>query len=330
LIITYRELRLLELEILKMKDATNQSIIVDLLLKVNVEQFYGIEYENFPCQIAQVGMWLIDHQMNMAVSDEFGSYYARLPLTQSATIVNGNALRIDWEEIVPKYELSYILGNPPFSGRRYRTIEQIEEVEMYFSYKDIDYVACWFKKSARLIQNTTIACAFVSTNSISQGEQVSALWEELITELNIKINFAHRTFKWANEAKKKAAVYCVILGFSTQNKAIKRLQYFDEIGKLQTVNVSNINGYLLDAPDIFIKVRSKPLCDAPLMKNGNVPLDGDALKIEESDYLDFKDCPFVKRLIGGRELLHNEKRYVLWLVGANPNEIKKMGCVLKK
>jgi len=331
LIITYRELRILELEILKMKIDTSQRILdISPLLKVSVGQFYGIEYEEFPCQIAQVGMWLIDHQMNMLASDYFGLYYARLPLDQSATIIHGNALRIDWEEVVPKWELSYILGNPPFSGRRYRTPEQIEEVEMFFKYRDIDYVACWFKMAAQFIQGTNINCAFVSTNSITQGEQVAALWEQLMNGLNIRISFAYQTFKWSNEAKGKAAVYCVIIGFSTQDKAIKHLYCFDMLGELQVMEAYNINGYLQNAPNVFINSRSKPLCDAPPMKNGNVPLDGDALKIEESEYPEFADCRYVKRLIGGRELLHNEKRYVLWLVGANPNEIKKHPGIMQR
>jgi len=331
LIITYRELRLLELEIMKMQSMNTQRILdISPLLKVSVERFYGIECEDFPCQIARVGMWLTDHQMNLRVSEHFGQYYARLPLTVAATIVHGNALRIDWESVIPKDELSYILGNPPFSGRRYRTPKQIEEVDMYFSYKDIDYVACWFKKAALFIQNTGISCAFVSTNSIAQGEQVAALWEELMTCLNIKINFAYQTFKWSNEAKGKAAVYCVIVGFSTQDRTAKRLYYFDEFGELQSSNVGNINGYLHDATNVFITVRSKPLCDAPLMKNGNVPLDGDALKIEDADYPDFENCRYVKKLIGGRELLHNEKRYVLWLVGVNPSEIQKMPNVMQR
>jgi len=331
LIITYRELRLLELEILKMQSGNTQMIIdISQLLKVSVEQFYGIEYDDFPCQIATVGMWLIDHQMNIRVSEHFGTYYARLPLTQSAIIVHGNALRIDWQSVAPKRELSFILGNPPFSGRRYRTQEQVEDVSMYFSYKDIDYVACWFKKAAYFIQNTNINCAFVSTNSISQGEQVAALWEELMTNLSIKINFAYQTFKWSNEAKGKAAVHCVIIGFSTQDKPIKRLYHLDESGELQSSEVNIINGYLYNAPRVFINIRSKPICDVPPMKNGNVPLDGDALKIEESDYPNFENCPYVKRLIGGRELLHNEKRYVLWLVGATPNEIKKHPEIMKR
>jgi hypothetical protein len=268
--------------------------------------------------------------MNLLVAQEFGQYYVRLPLTQSATIVYGNAHRIDWESIVPKEELSYIMGNPPYGGRRYRTDDQIEEVAQYFSYKDIDYVACWFKNAAQYIHNTEIECAFVSTNSISQGEQVAALWEGLSQQYNIKINFAYQDFKWSNEAKGKAAVHCVIIGFSTYDRPAKRLYCYDDKKEVTSIIANHINGYLCDAPDVFIKIRSMPLCDAPLMKNGNVPLDGDALKIEEADYEEFKDCKYVKRLLGGQELVYNEKRYVLWLVGANPAELQRMPHVMRR
>ena len=219
LIIAYRELRMLELEILKMKTSTDQlTIDITPMLKVSVEQFYGIEYEDFPCQIATVGMWLIDHQMNLRVSEQFGQYYARLPLTQSATIVHGNALRIDWADVAPQREISYILGNPPFVGYSLQNKEQKEDMLSVFGDKykgagKMDYVCAWYKKAADYIRNTNIKCAFVSTNSISQGEQVALLWKPLI-EQGIYLNFAYRTFKWTNEAKGKAAVYCVILGFS--------------------------------------------------------------------------------------------------------------------
>lgn len=328
LIITYRELRRLELEVLKMKVNSGQKILdVSQLLKVNVEQFYGIEYEDFPCQIAQVGMWLTDHQMNMKAAELFGMYCARLPLTQSATIVHGNALQIDWESVVPKEELDYILGNPPFAGRRYRTQEQIEDVARLFSYKDIDYVACWYEIAARYIQSTVIRCGFVSTNSICQGEQVAPLWRRMIDEHQMQINFAYRTFKWSNEAKGKAAVYCVIIGFSDMQSKIRKTIFESDDS---IMNAGNINAYLIDAPNVFIANRSTPICDVPAMKNGNVPLDGDALKIEESEYEEFKDCKFVKRLIGGQELLYNQKRFVLWLVGANPVEVKKMPHVMRR
>lgn len=183
LIITYRELRLLELEILKMKTNTGQRHLdISTMLKVSVEQFYGIEYEDFPCQIAQVGMWLMDHQMNLRVADMFGMYYARLPLTQSATIVHANALRMDWEDVVPAKELSYILGNPPFVGARIMSAEQKDDLLHVFedtkNAGNLDYVCCWYKKAVEIMQkNRRISTALVSTNSIAQGEQVAILWK---------------------------------------------------------------------------------------------------------------------------------------------------------
>ena len=214
LIITYRELRLLELDILKELYGKQQVIGIDQILHVDVDQFYGIEYDEFPSKIAEVALWLMDHQMNLLVSEAFGQYYARLPLKKSATIIHGNALRIDWENIIPKTELSFILGNPPFYGKQYQSKEQRSDMELVFG--DIkgagvlDYVTAWYLKAAQYIQKSTIQVGFVSTNSVAQGEQVGILWNELLNNYNIKIQFAHRTFRWTNEAKGKAAVYCVI------------------------------------------------------------------------------------------------------------------------
>jgi len=222
LIISYRELRRLELEILKKKIGKNRQLTLDImwnLLRVNVEQFCGIEHEEFPCEIAKVGMWLIDHQMNLEASDLFGCYYARLPLTQSAKIVCGNALRVDWESVVPKSELSYILGNPPFVGARLMSPEQKEDMLNIFGANfngvgNLDYVTAWYKRAADYALGTDIKCAFVSTNSISQGEQVALLWKPLFEKCNVRINFAYKSFIWNNEAKGKAAVHCVIVGFN--------------------------------------------------------------------------------------------------------------------
>ena len=238
LIITYRELRILELEILKMKASNNQMILdISPMLRVGVEQFYGIEYEDFPCQIAQVGMWLTDHQMNLRASEQFGTYYARLPLVHSATIVKGNALRLDWERIIPKYELSYILGNPPFVGGRVMSTEQREDMHHVFgnlqNIGHLDYVSAWYKRAADFMCSTQITAAFVSTNSLTQGEQVPVLWK-LLFENGVYINFGIPTFKWSNEAKGKAAVHCVIIGFSF----IK--------------TEPNINPYLVEAPTVWI------------------------------------------------------------------------------
>ena len=322
LIITYRELRLLELEILKMKNDTSQMIIdITPMVKVSVEQFYGIEYEDFPCQIAQVGMWLIDHQMNLRVSEYFGQYYARLPLTQSATIVHGNALKIEWADVIPRQELNYILGNPPFIGYSLQTKEQKEDITNVFGDKfkgagKIDYVCAWYKKSADYMKYTNIKCAFVSTNSITQGEQVALLWKPLI-ERGIYINFGISTFKWNNEAKGKAAVFCVIVGFS-YNKT-----------------EPNINPYLIEAPNIFIESRSRPLCDMPEMITGNRPADGGNLIIEDKDIADFikndsLSQKYIKRFMGSEEFINNKKRWCLWLVGVSPSELRQMPEVLKR
>lgn len=255
LIITYRELRRLELAVLKMLIDNKNQMVLDIspYCKVNVNQFYGIEYEEFPCQIAQVGMWLMDHQMNALVAEHFGLYYARLPLKQTATIVHGNALRIEWENIVPKSELNYILGNPPFSGARIMNAEQKEDMNLVFGNTkgagNLDYVTAWYRKAAEYITHTKISAAFVSTNSISQGEQVAVLWKPLLEKFGVIINFGYRTFKWSNEAKGKAAVHCVIVGFSAYDK--KRNKYiYESDGTVSLAN--NINPYLVNAKEPLI------------------------------------------------------------------------------
>ena len=334
LIITYRELLALELEVMKMKAGTNQMMLdISHMFKVNVEQFYGIEYEDFPCQIAQVGMWLMDHQMNLRVSEQFGQYYARLPLTQSATIVNGNALRLDWEEIVPRRELSYILGNPPFIGGMMMSREQKSDMDFVFgSFKgvgELDYVSAWYKKATEYMHGTPIKTAFVSTNSISQGQQAVTLWEPLLNG-GIVINFAYRTFVWSNEAKGKAAVHCVIIGFSyisVPNKFI-----FDDTEKLA---VRQINSYLVEASNIFIDSRSKPLCDIPPMRFGSMPRDGGGFIFsdEERDLLIASEPlaeKWIRPYIGSFEFINNKTRWCLWLVGANPAEIKKCPTVMAR
>ena len=313
LIVTYGKLRELELEILKLKIHTDQ-MVVDI---VSVEQFYGIECEDFPCQIAQVGMWLIDHQMNIRVSEQFGIYYNRLPLTQEATIVNGNALRLDWENIVPKAELSYIMGNPPFVGYAYANRAQKEDMSYIFpKIRNLDYVCAWYKKSADMMKDTQIKAAFVSTNSITQGEQPAILWKPLMKE-GIFINFGFSTFKWSNEAKGKAAVYCVIIGFSYHKTC------------------PNINPYLIQAATVFVERRTKPLSDAPFITRGSAPIDGGNLIIEANNYDEFissepKAEKFVRRFIGAADFINNHQRYCLWLVGATPSELRSMPTVMER
>ena len=286
LMIAYRELRKLEIEILRIKKRRQKVLDISVLLKVTVEQFYGIEIEDFPCEVAKVSLWLMDHLMNIQVSKELGQYFVRLPLTkEGATIVHGNALRIDWESIVPKGELSYILGNPPYSGARIMTPRQKHDIHHVFgrikNVGNLDYVTAWFRKAADMMADTQIRTAFVSTNSISQGEQVTLLWKPLI-ERGIHIDFAHRTFKWWNEAKGKAAVHCVIIGFSFVDVARKYI--FDDVSKEPA---TRINPYLVDAPNVFIESRSQPLGDVPDMVFGSMPNDGGHLIIEADDYKDF-------------------------------------------
>ena len=318
LIITYRELRLLEIEVLKMKVTSGQRLLdITPLLKVSVEQFYGIEYESFPCEIAKVGMWLIDHLMNLAVSDAFGQYFARLPLRQSATIVHGNALRIDWESVVPNAELSYILGNPPFIGNNNLSPLQREDLAPFFPHnKRMDYVAAWYVKASIYMSGTQIKSALVSTNSISQGEQVALLWKPLI-EQGVFINFGIPTFKWSNEAKGNAAVHCVIIGFS----------YIETI--------PNINPYLFEGSTIFIESRSRPICAVPAMEKGNQPTDGGNLIIEANDYESFISREplakkYIKKLVGAVEFINGLDRYCLWLPSVSPAELRKMPLVLER
>jgi hypothetical protein len=262
-------------------------------------------------------MWLTDHQMNLRVSEQFGMYYARLPLIQSATIVHANALRIDWEDVVPKNELSYILGNPPFVGNNVLTASQREDLAPFFlRNKRMDYVAAWYVKACEYMRGTAIQTAFVSTNSITQGEQVSLLWKPLV-EKGIFINFGIPTFKWSNEAKGKAAVYCVIIGFSYHKTE------------------PNINPYLIEAPTIFVESRTKPLCDVPKIEKGNQPTDGGNLIIEANEHADFLTNEplaekYVKRLVGAVEFINNLPRYCLWLVGISPTELRKMPLVMER
>lgn len=298
-------------------------------IQVSISQFYGIEINDFAVTVAKAALWIAESQMMEETEGIVHMNLNFLPLKTNAYIVEANSLRIDWNNIIDKTRLSYILGNPPFVGRRYRSPEQTKDVAKFFTYKDIDYVACWYKKAADYIQNTHIKCALVSTNSITQGEQVTALWKELMQNYNICIDFAHKTFRWDSEASLKAHVHCVIVGFSVKDSLVKeQKKLYDGINYFL---VDNINGYLMDGPNIFLENHSSPICDVPKMKNGNVPLDGDALKIEKEDLPKFKNCmQYVKRLIGGRELLHGEERYVLWLVGASPAEIKKYPQIYKR
>lgn len=341
LVITYRELRLLEFEVLKTLNKSGQTFLdVSQILLVNVDQFSGIEYEEFPARIAEVAMWLIDHQMNMMVSNEFGQYFVRLPLRKSANIIHADALETDWESVISKNKLSYIIGNPPFIGSKIMKQSQRDQILKQFDYFDgsgvLDYVTGWYIKAAKFIQNTKIKVAFVSTNSIVQGEQTSILWWQMMNKYNIKIHFAHRTFKWSNEAKGNAAVYCVIVGFGNfdvPNKSI--FEYEDIKGEAHEIKVKNINSYLVDSKDIFIKKRTIPICNIPKMSFGNMPLDGGNLILSDDEKKSFIQTEpnaekYILPLISAHEYLNGKNRWCLWLVDVEPNELKQMPEVIKR
>lgn len=332
LIITYRELRLLELEVLRALNKTGQRVIdVSSIILIDVDQFYGIEYEEFPARIAEVAMWLIDHQMNMLISNEFGQYFVRLPLKKAAQIHHGNALRTDWESIVSKNELSFIIGNPPFLGKKEQNANQKSDMDFVFgSIKGsgvLDYVTAWYIKAAQLIQNTKIKVAFVSTNSISQGEQVGILWNILFSKYNVKIHFAHQTFNWTNEARGKAAVHCIIVGFAnydTNNKSI--FEYENIKAEPHEIKAKNINPFLVEGKDITVENRKSPICNVPEIVYGSFALDDGNYTISEDERNEIilangNSERLIKPFIGGRELLHSEKRYCLWLADAEPSEI---------
>lgn len=333
LVITYRELRLLEIEILRALNKTGQGFLdVREIIWLDVDMMYGIEYEEFPARIAEVAMWLIDHQMNMLISNEFGQYFVRLPLKKSANITHGNALRVSWQSIIPKDQLSFILGNPPFYGYSYQTTEQKSDmIEVFGDFEGagvLDYVSAWYKRAAEYIINTNIKVGFVSTNSISQGEQVGILWNILFKSFNIKINFAHRTFVWQNEAKGKAAVHVVIIGFSVHDSKEKLLyDYHSDSGEPQLIKAKNINPYLIEGNDTLILRRNKPLCSVPEMVKGSSPTDGgyllfdtntkDRIVIDDPDIL-----PVIKQYVGSLEFINNVKRYCFWLKDVSPLKIR--------
>lgn len=340
LIVAYRELRVLELEILKMLFSGQRVLDIHSQLKVSVAQFAGMEIEDFPCQIARVGMWLMDHLMNLKAAEEFGQYYARLPLTESANIVHGNALETDWNTVTPKNELSYIFGNPPFVGYSLQSKEQ--KAEMLAIYADeqgkpyrnagkIDYVAAWYFKAAQMMQGTNIRAALVSTNSIAQGEQPAAIWQPLFKRFGAHIDFAHRTFRWDNEARGKAHVHCVIIGFSTADNDTPKLIFDGD----ERREANNINPYLLDAPDVFIGNRSKPLCHVPPMVYGNKPTDGGFLFLTPDEYGQLMQqepeaAKYVKQIYGASEYINNTKRYCLWLVGASPAVLRQSAFIRER
>ncbi|MBR4958873.1 MAG: class I SAM-dependent DNA methyltransferase, partial [Phascolarctobacterium sp.] len=284
---TYLSLRHLENEALRELYA-GEIVLGELVnpIKVSIKQFYGIEINDFAVTVAKTALWIAESQMMKETEDVIHMRLDFLPLKSYVNIVEGNALRIDWESVVPKTELNYIMGNPPFVGSKFMTKEQRNEIaDTYNGYKNcgvIDYVSGWFYKAAEIMSGTNIETAFVSTNSITQGEQVAAVWKPLYERFNIHINFAHRTFKWGNEASSNALVYCVIIGYGNCNKK-KKFLFEDVVVK----EVDNINAYLLAADDILVESRKHPICDVPEIGIGNKPIDGGYYLFTEEEMREF-------------------------------------------
>lgn len=338
---TYISLRRLENEILKRLQG-GQIVIGEAInpIQVSISQFYGIEINDFAVTVAKTALWIAESQMMKETEDVVHMSLDFLPLKSYANITESNALRVDWESVVPKNELDYIMGNPPFLGYSMQNDNQKKDIlSIYIDEKGkpyktagkIDYVSAWYFKASQLIQGTKIKAAFVSTNSITQGEQVASVWEPLYTRFGIHIDFAHRTFMWDSEASLKAHVHCVIVGFSSVSVSQdKKIFYGDDI-KI----AKNIAPYLIDAPVVFINSRSKPLCSVPEMTTGNRPADGGHLIIEAEDYADFirkepAASAYTKKLTGAVEYINNKDRYCLWLVGVNPAELRKMPEVMRR
>lgn len=301
-------------------------------IKVKIGQFYGIEINDFAVAVARTALWIAESQTMKETEHIVGKPIDYFPLKENPNIVEANALRIDWNEVVPATELNYIMGNPPFLGNNIMTKPQRDDVAIYFKdNKTVDYVACWFAKAAEYIKSTGIEVAFVSTNSITQGEQVAILWKPLFENYGIHINFAWRTFRWDSEAKSKAHVHCVIVGFSCAPYKRTRVIYNHDI----SIEAANINAYLLDGPDVFIANRSKPLCKVEPIRKGNQPTDGGHLILSQEELDDLQKMEpyamrYIKKLVGAREYINNIPRYCLWLVDISPSELKSMPMVLDR
>jgi hypothetical protein len=376
LVIAYRELRRLELDVLRAVHAGPGSRFLDIHqeISVDVDQFFGIEIEEFPAQIAQVALWLMDHQMNVRVSEEFGMYFARIPLKTSPHIVNGNALTLDWNDVLPAERASYVFGNPPFVGAKFMDDAQREDAQRVFA--DIksggllDFVAAWYVKAAHYMRGNysspfkgeagsgmgevvastlphphpnpplegegrNVRCAFVSTNSITQGEQAGVLWGWLLAQ-GIRIHFAHRTFQWSNEAKGMAAVHCVIIGFGAFDAEKKTIYEYEDIrGEAHAVAARNINPYLVDAPDVVLVNRQHPICAVPEIGIGNKPIDGGHYLFTPEEKAEFlKREPraenWFRRWIGADEFINNYERWCLWLGDCPPDELRRMPEAMKR
>ncbi len=328
---SYTSLRRLENDTLRIIYGTDRVIgELDNPIKVSINQFYGIEINDFACSVAQTALWIAESQMMSETDEIVGFDLDPLPLKTYTNIHEGNALRMDWNEVVSSSELDFIMGNPPFIGARMMAqgSEQKKEVESLFGQikdvQDLDYVCCWFRKAAEMIQGTNVHVGFVATNSICQGSQVPILWDVLLNTFHTHIDFAYQTFKWENEASDKAAVHCVIVGFSAESSTKKRLLFTSD-GTMQMVQ--NISPYLVEGPSIFAISRKTPVCDVPQMNFGNQPRDGGNFIFtdDEKRELEIKDpkaAVWLRPYVGAVEFIQRKQRWCLWLRNAVPGDIR--------
>lgn len=334
---SYISLRKLENECLRLRfNGETMLDVFDDAVFVSIHQFFGIEINDFAVTVAKTALWIAESQMIKETSEILQRNLDFLPLKSYANIVEGNALRIDWENVIPKNELNYIMGNPPFVGAMWMKGEKREDVELVFpeceKAGEIDYVSGWYAKASKYIQDTKIQCAFVSTNSISQGQQVALIWKPLFEKYNIKFNFAYRTFQWDSEASLKAHVHCIIIGFCCFDNKKSKTIYLNE---QQSVVAKNINGYLTDADNIFITGTKEQISKMPTMHMGVMARDGGNLILSEEEYQDYiKKEPlgkqWIHRYMMGKEFINNIPRYCFWLVGANPSDLRKCPLLLER
>ncbi len=309
-------------------------------IQVSISQFYGIEINDFAVTVAKTALWIAESQMMKETEAVVHMNLDFLPLRTNANIIEGNALRLDWESVVPKNLLSYIMGNPPFLGYSLQNKAQKEDLASiytnesgmpYKTAKKNDYVSCWYFKAAKMIQNTNIKCAFVSTNSITQGEQAASVFKPLYERFGFCIDFAWQTFKWGSESKEQAAVHCVIIGFSSNSKSAKKLFLNNTI----VHSPKHINAYLLEAPDVFIESRKKPICDVPEVVKGSSPVDGGNLLLTDEEYHELvakepHAKKYIRKFCGAKEYLHNINRWCLWLENITPADINSLPLVKKR
>lgn len=342
LVVTYRELRKLELEVLRKLHSGRDDalqLFSGALLKVDVDQMHGIEIEEWPARIAEVAMWLIDHQLNLLVSETFGKPVTRLPLKKGAKIHIGNALRTDWHTVLRASECSYVLGNPPFVGKQHMTVQQNEDMESVLGHikgrSVLDYVSAWYVAALAYMKGTPITAAFVSTNSLCQGEQAAALWPTLL-RTGLRIHFAHRTFQWISEARGKAHVHVIIVGFGLGEVRKKFITDYHEDGEHPVVQaVRNINPYLVDAPDAVVEPRSKPISNVRPIVFGSMPNDGGHLLLGSDEKVQLLAeepgaKPYLRRLMGSDEFINGLERWCLWLVDARPSDIRALQAVMTR